>query len=229
MLTVRENVYWPDETGRDRWTEKEIAFPRWPSRIPGREGPYKDYFYARIIRRVRPGLRLFGDQSMMPIFKFLHLMLVTKVYPHLFYWAWRARAYCSAFLCFLFILPPIATFLWLFVEEQNFTWETLAHTFTVTAKALHTYTDLKNLDVIYSQVLATVFFVPALIILLTSKCVFYLLPIAMLFAWDSVTSHGGELSDTEFHESRCNYWRKDVDDYLQKLIDEAEAMERNRP
>lgn len=68
------------------------------------------------------------------------------------------------------------------MEEQNFTWETLTHTFRLTSTALHTHTDLKNLDVIYSHALAAVFFVPALIILLTSKCVFFLLPIVVVFA-----------------------------------------------
>lgn len=38
-----------------------------------------------------------------------------------------------------------------------------------------------------------------------------------------MTSHGGELSDAEFQESRCNYWRKNADDFQQMILDHAAA------
>jgi hypothetical protein len=43
-----------------------------------------------------------------------------------------------------------------------------------------------------------------------------------------MTSHGGELSDSEYQESRCNYWRKHADDYNLTVIAEAEAAQRER-
>jgi hypothetical protein len=43
-----------------------------------------------------------------------------------------------------------------------------------------------------------------------------------------MTSHGGELSDSEYQESRCNYWRKHADDYNLTVIAVAEAAQRER-
>jgi hypothetical protein len=45
-----------------------------------------------------------------------------------------------------------------------------------------------------------------------------------------MTSHGGELSDAEFQESRCNYWRKNADASHQAALDAlvADALEKSR-
>jgi NADH-quinone oxidoreductase subunit J len=199
-----------------------LDYPRWPQRNPRlyEEAPFKDYYFQRIVLRLRPGLRVLGKRRI-GLFQFLHALWVTKVYSRLFYWAWRTRAFCAYFISFMFLIPPVVTFLWLFVEEQNAAWATLVETHTFTAKILYEYTELKHLGMSYSNFAAAVLYVPALIWTITSQHPAALVYISLLFAWDAVTSHGGELSDDEFQESRCNYWRKHADDYP-KGLDAAE-------
>lgn len=54
--------------------------------------------------------------------------------------------------------------------------------------------------------------------------------LAALFAYDTVMMHGGELSDFEFHESRCDFWRKRSLDLLNCLraIEAAKQLELSR-
>lgn len=49
-------------------------------------------------------------------------------------------------------------------------------------------------------------------------------------AFDAVLTHGGELSDLEFYEARCEFWRKEGWAHVQRELDRlaAEALEYSR-
>lgn len=184
--------------------EEGRRYPTFPSRKAYAPVEYKYTFFQRVIHRVKPALRLFG-KGRISFFEFLHLILVTKVYAWIFYWAWRIRAFCSYFICFVFFLPFVITAVWLFVDEQVLVWEALGDIHRLTAQILHEYTDLKHVAKDFSEVAATLIIIPATIYATIVQHPYLLVGSALIFAWDAITSHGGELSDAEFHESRCNY------------------------
>jgi len=184
--------------------EEGRHYPTFPRRKAYAPVEYRYTFFRRIIHRVKPALRLFGKRRT-PFFAFLHLMLVTKVYAWIFYWAWRIRAFCSYFICFLLFLPFVTTAVWLFVDEQVVVWEALGDIHRLTAKLLHEYTDLKHVTRDFSDIVAALIIIPATVYATAVQHPYFVVGSALIFAWDAMTSHGGELSDAEFHESRCNY------------------------
>jgi hypothetical protein len=156
-------------------------YPRWPVVVPGEKIRFKHHYYRRIAVRIRPALRLFGKRRM-PFFKFLRLVFITKVYSRIFYYAWHLRALCSAFICFFFILPPFITFVWLFAEEQNFTWETLCDVHPATVDVLKRFTDLGKLNIIYANILAVPLYLPMLMLNTVGEFSLFHVLIALAFA-----------------------------------------------
>lgn len=62
--------------------------------------------------------------------------------------------------------------------------------------------------------IAGIFLLPAAVIAVTLTYPTYILIIVALLTYDSVFAHGSELSDAEYHEARCNYWRKRAADRI---------------
>lgn len=56
--------------------------------------------------------------------------------------------------------------------------------------------------------LRLILLLPALVLAWTINHGLLTVLIALIFAYDTVLMHGNELSDAEFHESRCDYWLK---------------------
>lgn len=121
---------------------------------------YKYTFFRRIIVRLRPVFRLFGKRRI-SLSAFLHLILVTKVYALIFYWAGRIRAFCSYFMFFVFFLPSVITLVWFFVEEQVVVRDALIDIHAFTSQLLYDYTDLKHISKDFSVVAAALIIFPA--------------------------------------------------------------------
>jgi NADH:ubiquinone oxidoreductase subunit 6 (subunit J) len=210
---------------------KEMYYPRIPTDNADifEKVKYKYDYFKRIILRRKPPFRLFGKRRI-PLSRLLRLTVDTKFYAWLFYWSWRIRAFCSYFMCFLALLPFVITVVWLFADKQADVLEELLSVYRCTCRVLHDYSALKYLDQSYSNTVAALIIIPAAAYAAVYEHPWLFLGTVLLFAWDAMTSHGGEFSDAEFQESRCNYWRKNANDHNQFVLDAlaAEALIKSR-
>jgi hypothetical protein len=72
---------------------------------------------------------------------------------------------------------------------------------------------------------AGVFIVPATLVNFVLTHPFLLAVSSLFLAYDAVLIHGGELSEGEFHESRCCWLRKNSNDLMKKIAAEQAAIE----
>jgi NADH:ubiquinone oxidoreductase subunit 6 (subunit J) len=184
----------------------------------------REYRIGRRARCKASAVRLFGAHRA-PLVDYLPFIYAVKITPSLSYWAWRIRAFCVYFICFVFLVPPIATVIWLFMEDHVVVWNDLCQIHHETATYFHKWTDFRAFDKTFSNLLAGVFILPAVLVSFMLTHPFLLVLSSLFLAYDAVLIHGGELSEGEFHESRCNWLRKNSNDIMKKLAEEQAAIE----
>lgn len=70
--------------------------------------------------------------------------------------------------------------------------------------------------------------VPISLLVWTGTHGLYITALSFCMAYDTVQTHGGELSEIEFHESRCEYWRKEGWVHVQRIRNLQAAAARRR-
>jgi NADH-quinone oxidoreductase subunit J len=199
------------------------AYYPWYTKRPGQlQRKRRLHAMRRFAPKLDSVLRLFGKRRLPP-FQYLRLFTITKVYPWLLYWSWRVRAFCSFFICFMLLLPFIATIFWIFLEDQAVVWQEICKVHKTATRFFNDWTDLKHLDIAYSRAAAAVLIFPATVYLSVLAHPWFLVLTAFILSYNAVLAHGGELSDAEFHESRCNYWRRSGDAYNDLKLAKAAA------
>jgi len=145
--------------------------------------------------------------------KYLRYLISTYVVTRVWYWAWRFRAFCIMFVFYLFLVPGFTLIAYFFYEDYVTVFENIAKVYTnihekwFHAVDLYKYSDAPRYTWT-DRIVACLFLFPAIYVAWLVKYATYMAGLAAIFAYDTVLMHGGELSDIEFHESRCNYWRK---------------------
>ncbi len=140
------------------------------------------------------------------------------------------RAFCALFLFYLWVVPVPALLVYCCMEDYATNWVDLVEVYHGAARELPRLFPFLISHDTFIHSLAGIFLLPAAAFAWTIKYGMFVIPIAALLAYDTVLMHGGELSDTEFHESRCDYWRKRSFDPLEldAALSAAAALERSR-
>jgi NADH:ubiquinone oxidoreductase subunit 6 (subunit J) len=126
--------------------------------------------------------------------------------PSIMFSAWRIRAFCVYFFCFMLVTPLFLTSIMFFEEDYYLLWQYLWETHAATADYLHQFTELRHVDITYSKALSLLL-LPVTVLLFTANQFYWtVLFLSVTLAMDGVLAHGGELSDSAFQESRSRWW-----------------------
>jgi NADH:ubiquinone oxidoreductase subunit 6 (subunit J) len=167
------------------------------------EALIKYYAYDKIIFRLSSPLRF----SSAPLQR-LRFLLATRYLPVIHFYAGRLSALCLWFLLILPVIPSFALIAYIFIEDYDLVWKDSLHVYRATYSWLpHLFPFLPDHGVATS--ILTVLLLPLVSsIALGVTYAHYVVIIALVLAYDVTLMHGGELSDIEFHESRCDFWKK---------------------
>jgi NADH:ubiquinone oxidoreductase subunit 6 (subunit J) len=139
--------------------------------------------------------------------RYLRFMYLTNVAPTIQYAAWRLRSFATFFVFYVFVISILSAFAHLFVEDYWDIWREFCFVYQRLQTEL--YLAAPNI----SEGGAAVWIISLLLMPFVSFIVWVgqhgliITILAIAMAHDAVLMHGGELSDIEFQEARCVYWR----------------------
>jgi NADH:ubiquinone oxidoreductase subunit 6 (subunit J) len=157
--------------------------------------------------------------------RYLNFLYRVQIVPELLVWAWRIRAFCSAFCYYLILIPLVLTPIPWFLNDMDIAWHDITYVWRSLkfsmCNGLPLFASLPNWLV---NIFAVIFFYPAAAWKLLFSYPWSVMAIAAIYAYDVVLYAGGMLPKAEGHESECNYFRlsyEDVETKLAKLRWEA--------
>jgi NADH-quinone oxidoreductase subunit J len=153
----------------------------------------------------------------------LRYFYLMNVFPFLYYWAWRARAFTGMFLFFTVAIPVVLVPAPWFLSDYDVVWHDLCKLHTQTYNFTGRVPVLASFPVVLKEFVTLLLLYPAAAINIVLAQPWKVLGIAGLYAYDKVLFTGGDFARAELHDSTCNYFRILSDRTVAKRLAPTEA------
>jgi NADH:ubiquinone oxidoreductase subunit 6 (subunit J) len=139
--------------------------------------------------------------------RYLHFIYLTNVAPTVQYAAWRVRSFATFLIFYLFVISILSALAHLFVEDYWDVWRELYFVYSRIQSELRLVAPNLAVGGTAAWIISLLLMPSVSLLVWVGQHGLIITVLAMALAHDAVLMHGGELSDIEFQEARCVYWR----------------------
>jgi NADH:ubiquinone oxidoreductase subunit 6 (subunit J) len=212
------------------WRPQRAASPIRYYRAPIKYRKLKRYQVAPVDRpatrweRVpEHGSAAFGVFTLGPV-GYLRYLWSTQLFPHIYYWAWRTRAFLAVFFGMMLFLPLILVpFPW-FLDDYDVVWSDLFTLYRQVYYFVDHHTSLQSYHLVLKHLVTTALLYPAAAVKIVITHPWEILGLAALYAYDAVLFYGGHFVRAELQEATCNYFRLVPDKFIRFLFTPTAAQ-----